>query len=76
MTNYFQVEFFSFNYQKQWNLSVCKKSLTKLDWTDYKRLRETDEEEKPVERLALSEMEDGTNGDWELREDQAVYLNE
>ena len=24
MTNDFQVEFFSFNYQKQWKLSVCK----------------------------------------------------
>ena len=34
MTNDFQVEFFSFNYQKQWKLSVCKKSLTKLEWTD------------------------------------------
>ena len=31
MTNDFQVEFFSFNYQKQWKLSVCKKSLTKLE---------------------------------------------
>ena len=35
MTNDFQVEFFSFNYQKQWKLSVfVKKSLTKLEWTD------------------------------------------
>ena len=35
MTNDFQVDFFSFNYQKQWKLSVCKKSLTKFEWTDY-----------------------------------------
>ena len=36
ITNDFQVEFFSFNRRKQWKLSVCKKSLTKLEWTDYK----------------------------------------
>ena len=30
MTNDFQVEFFSFNYQKQWKLSVCKKVINKV----------------------------------------------
>ena len=30
MTNDFQVEFFSFNYQKQWKLSVCKKVINQV----------------------------------------------
>ena len=30
MTNDFQVEFFSFNDQKQWNWSVCKKVINQV----------------------------------------------
>ena len=30
MTNNFQVEFFSFTYQKQWKLSVCKKVINQV----------------------------------------------
>ena len=30
MTNYFQVEFFSFNHRKQWKLSVCKKVINQV----------------------------------------------
>ena len=30
MTNDFQVEFFSFNNQKQWKLSVCKKVINQV----------------------------------------------
>ena len=30
MTNDFQVEIFSFNHQKQWKLSVCKKVINQL----------------------------------------------
>ena len=30
MTNDFQVEFFSFDYQKQWKWSVCKKVINQV----------------------------------------------
>ena len=30
IVNDFQVEFFSFNHQKQWNLSVCKKDINQV----------------------------------------------
>ena len=33
------------------------------------------EEVEPANKLSCFEMEDGTNGDWELREDKAMYLN-
>ena len=32
IVNDFQVEFFSFNYRKQWKLSVCKKDIILMDY--------------------------------------------
>ena len=41
MTNDFQVQFFSFNYQKQLKLSVCKKVINQVDWTDFIQMKKT-----------------------------------
>ena len=39
MTYDFQVEFFSFNYQKQWKLSVCKKVINQVRVNGHLKVR-------------------------------------